>query len=107
MIFKPAQLAKPLTIFLVLLISAFNLFAIYEIKQKRTQIDHAFKHEEINFWSEVIKQNGSYRDAYLRLSQYYQANGNKDVAYIYLKKAHLLDPNNEEVKGAYSEVSSF
>lgn len=100
-------LIKPLFVGFVVAISILNFYNIHLTKLKRTQMEKIVKHQEVNFWSEVIKQNGSYRDAYLKLSNFYQNEGNPEIAKIYLKKAYMLDPNNEKVKGAYSEESSF
>ncbi len=100
-------LAKPLLIGFIIALSLFNIYSIHLTKMKQTRAQEVLKHQEVNFWNEVIKQNGHFRDAYLALAGYYQKLGRNEIAKIYLKKAHAIDPNSEKVKGAYLESSSF
>ncbi|GEM_PF-7012629 len=100
-------LSKPLFVGFVIAIGLLNFYTIHLIKLRRAQTEKNIKHQEINFWNDLIRQNSTYRDAYLGLSYFYQKEGDPEIAKIYLKKAYMIDPNNEEVKGAYSEISSF
>ena len=98
---------KHLLTCLLIALSLLNFYTIGLIKQKRIVAQESMKQQEINFWNEVIKQNGHFRDAYLALAKHYQKIGKREIARIYLKKAYGIDPNNEEVKGAYFESSAF
>lgn len=93
-------------ILLMLITSAFNVYKFTNIKPETVTIDTTSKVK--SFWEQIVRENPTYRDGYLVLSQIKGKEGSYNESAILYSRASVIDPfvDDKDLQGVVLGVKT-